>query len=902
MPSAGQRQLLAEWNDTQRDYRLDVCLHEWFEAQVARTPDAIAVFFEGESLTYRELNRRANRLAHYLITLGVGPEVLVGIFIERSIEMVVGVYGILKAGGAYVPLDPAFPQERLEFMLEDTMVTVLLTQERLANRLPEHRAQVIRLDTDWPLITVASDENPVSRATADNLAYVIFTSGSTGRPKGAMNAHRAICNRLLWMQDEFVLNAADRVLQKTPFSFDVSVWELFWPLLNGARLVVARPEGHKDSTYLVELIAEHGITTLHFVPSMLQIFLQSPSLEACQCLRQVICGGDVLPRELQQRFFARLSAKLYNSYGPSEAAIGVTSWQCDPHSEHHMVPIGRPIANTQVHILDADLRPVAVGTPGELHIGGVQVGRGYLNRPELTAEKFINYPFNDDPNARLYKTGDLARYLYDGNIEFLGRNDHQVKIRGFRIELGEIESVLVEHSGIAEAVVIAREDRPGDKRLVAYLTAGQTPAPSIGQLHRFLNKKLPEYMIPAAFVFLDELPRTTNGKLDRQALPAPDQNRPVLGTTLLAPRDSVEAQLTKIWEKTLGRKPIGVRDNFIQLGGHSLLAVQLVHQIEVHFGIRLPGIAVFQAPTIERLAGVLQENDPTRNWASLVPLQANGTKPPFFFVAGRTHFGDQLGPDQPVYRVVYQDLEREQPLVRIEDMAAHSIKSVRMFQPQGPYYLGGHGIGGMVAFEMAHQLRNQGEQVALLALCECWTRDSRTSMPGTSAAYRIWLRAKFSFQRARRIGLAKELAIVFKGLKRTIQRAFWQRQSGSPTRSQQGHRAAAEEAQRNYVPQVISGGITVVRCTERVPWRLEDPLNGWGELATEGVEVHEIPGDHTSIYRRPNVELLASTLNQILRAAEISASTERMRSFDGDPPALTLHGIRGEYQSTGGAG
>jgi pristinamycin I synthase-3/4 len=473
LTAAEKQQVLVEWNDTAVDYPDAACVHHLVEAQATRTPTAVAVEFEGESLTYRELNERANQLAHHLRTLAIGPEVLVGIATERSLEMVVGLLGILKAGGAYVPLDPGYPRERLAYMLADSGVAVLLTQQRLVAQLPEHQAKVVCLDDHWAEIARQPQENLASETGPDNLAYVIYTSGSTGKPKGAMNHHRGVCNRLLWMQEEYRLNESDRVLQKTPFSFDVSVWEFFWPLITGARLVVARPDGHKDPAYLVDLIDSAGITTLHFVPPMLQVFLESVGPEHCRKLRRVICSGEALPYDLQERFFSRLDAELHNLYGPTEAAVDVTYWACRRGSSSRTVPIGRPVANTRIYILDDHRQPVPMGVGGELYIGGVQVGRGYLGRPELTAERFIRDPFSADPGARLYRTGDLSRWLPDGTIEYLGRIDHQVKIRGFRIELGEIEATLARHPEVREAVVIDREDVPGDRRLVAYVVPGR---------------------------------------------------------------------------------------------------------------------------------------------------------------------------------------------------------------------------------------------------------------------------------------------------------------------------------------------------------------------------------------------------------------------------------------------
>jgi amino acid adenylation domain-containing protein len=464
-----RQQILTEWNSTGREFPRERSLHQFIEEQVERTPDATALVFESQRLTYRELNARANQLAHRLRKMGVGPEVLVGICAERSVEMVVGLLGILKAGGAYVPIDPSYPKERLAVMLEDAAPPVLLTLERLLEFLPDHKIPTICLDRDWQTIADEPATNLPILTTGKDQAYAIYTSGSTGKPKGVPNVHEGIVNRLLWMQDSYPLDGNDRVLQKTPYSFDVSVWEFFWPLMTGACLVVARPEGHKDPNYLMSLIREQQITTLHFVPSMLRIFLESEGAGHCTSLRRVFCSGEALPFELQERFFQVLGAELYNLYGPTEAAVDVTYWHCTPNGTRSIVPIGRPIWNTQIYILDRSLLPVPVGVAGELHIGGIGLARGYLKRPELTAEKFIPDPFSPEPGARLYKTGDLARFLPDGNVEYLGRIDHQVKIRGFRIELGEIESTLDNHPGVRQSVVMAREDEPGDKRLVAYL-------------------------------------------------------------------------------------------------------------------------------------------------------------------------------------------------------------------------------------------------------------------------------------------------------------------------------------------------------------------------------------------------------------------------------------------------
>ena len=597
--------VLKEWNNTEVAYpQKDLCLHQLFEEQAGRTPDQVALVFEQQKLTYGELNRRANQLAHHLRQVGVGPDVLVGLFMERSLEMVIGIYGILKAGGAYVPLDPEYPADRVAYVIEDAQVPVVLTQKHLKDRLPTNQSNVFCLDSDWHIIAKEKTENLFSVVSAENLAYVIYTSGSTGRPKGVMNEHRGIVNRLLWMQDEYSLTESDRVLQKTPFSFDVSVWEFFWPLQAGAQLVMAKPGGHRDSTYLVDTIKRYGITTLHFVPSMLQMFLEESEVESCTCIRRVICSGETLSYELQKRFFGCLEAELHNLYGPTEAAVDVTYWACRQDSEWPIVPIGRPVANTKIYILDRCMRPVPVGVTGELYIGGVQVARGYLNRPGLTAERFIPDPFSGRPGARLYRTGDLARYLPDGSIEYLGRTDFQIKIRGLRVELGEIETRLEACEGVGRCAVELREDVPGDKRLVAYYVRRTGAEVHEVNLRSRLRELLADYMVPQHFIELEQMPLTASGKVDRKALPKPATLRKAEGQ-YLAPRNKAEVEVAKIWQDLLGLEKVGMRDNFFELGGHSLLVLRMVSRLKKQFARPIAVVDVFQHPTVEQLAAFL---------------------------------------------------------------------------------------------------------------------------------------------------------------------------------------------------------------------------------------------------------------------------------------------------------
>ncbi|WP_437325952.1 non-ribosomal peptide synthase/polyketide synthase [Sorangium sp. So ce381] len=611
------RRVVTEWNATERAYPGELHVHELFEAQAARTPDAVAVIFGERRLSYRELNARANRVAHALRKRGVGPDVLVAIAAERSVELVVGLLGILKAGGAYVPIDPDYPADRIAYMLEDAAAPVLLSQWPVASRLPPHRAQVLCLDVDRAKIDKEPAQNPAVVVSPDNLAYTIYTSGSTGRPKGAGNSHRGLLNRLQWMQERYGLTPRDRVLQKTPFSFDVSVWEFFWPLMIGAGLVVARPGDHRDGDRLVELIKRNGVTTLHFVPPMLQAFLETPDVASCTSLLRVICSGEALPAELARRCFERLpDAEIHNLYGPTEASIDVTFWACQRDDTSASVPIGTPIANTQIYLLDRQGQPVPAGVAGELHIGGVGLARGYHRRPDLTAERFVPDPFGSVPGGRLYRTGDLARHRPDGAIEFLGRLDHQVKIRGLRIELGEIEARLLQYPGVGEAVVLARSEAHGGKRLVAYVAGREGAALDPQSLRAWLAETLPAYMVPAPILVLDRLPLSPNGKVDRRALPSPEQLEAPAHRPHVAPRTEPERFLAEVWAEVLRREQVGVEDDFFELGGDSIVTLQIIARAAQR-GLRLTPKQIFTRRTIAALAGDL----PAAPAAPLPPAQ-----------------------------------------------------------------------------------------------------------------------------------------------------------------------------------------------------------------------------------------------------------------------------------------
>ncbi|MBT6046209.1 MAG: amino acid adenylation domain-containing protein [Candidatus Scalindua sp.] len=600
---AEEDKLLFDWNDTKKNYSDTGFIHQLFELKAEQIPSAVAVIFNDLEITYKDLNFRSNQLAHYMKLRTVGSESVVGVYMERSIELVVSLLAILKCGGVYVPLDPDYPDERTSFMVEDSDVELVLVQEKYMNDFDNKEIDLICVDRDLHLISQENRHNLSVDFQPDNLAYIIYTSGSTGRPKGAMNTHRGMYNRLLWMQDFCRLNENDRVLQKTPFSFDVSVWEFFLPLMTGATLVVAEPEGHKDSSYLVNLIFEKEINIIHFVPSMLRAFLENREIRKCSSLKQVICSGEALPFDLQKRFFDCLNAELYNLYGPTEAAVDVTYHHCVKNTKHGIVPIGRPIHNTSIYILDEYFYPIPIGALGELYIGGLNVARGYYNRADLTAEKFIPDPFSDEKGARLYKTGDLVRFLPDGEIEYIGRIDSQVKIRGFRIELGEIEAILCQHESIREVVVMACEDHPGNRQLVAYYTGNDTVTDD--ELRNYLKTNLPDYMIPQFFHELEKMPLTTNGKIDRKRLPKPDGS--YSRVEYVEPCSETEKSLADIWVGVLKLDRVGTNDNFFQIGGHSLLAIQVMSRIHEQFQLKLPVRTLFDEPTIDGLAGQIEK-------------------------------------------------------------------------------------------------------------------------------------------------------------------------------------------------------------------------------------------------------------------------------------------------------
>jgi aspartate racemase len=848
LTEAMRHQLLVEWNASHSDFPKDVCVHELFEAQAAHRADAVAAVSEDQELTYRELNSRANKLAHHLLSLGVGPEKLVGICMERSLETIVGILGTLKAGGAFLPLDPKYPPERLAFMLEDAQASVLLTQQRLMGRLPQRVSQIICLDADWSLMANRSQENPASGAKPDNLVYVIYTSGSSGLPKGVEIEHTSLVNLITWHQTVFHVTATDRATQLAGPAFDASVWEI-WPYLTaGATIYVPDENTLLSPTRIIQWLAANKIT-ISFMPTPLAESVLAEVWPADLALRILLTGGDRLHHAPR----SNLPFVLINNYGPTENTV-VSTWTPVTESNHGSPPpIGRPIFNTQLYVLDPHRQPVPVGVPGELYVGGVGLARGYLNRAELTADRFIPNPFSDGPAARLYRTGDLVRYLPDGNLDFLGRLDNQVKLRGFRIELGEIEAVLGQHPGVREALVVDQEETPTQKRLAAYyVVQDQENSPTVEELRSFLHQKLPDYMLPSVFVELDLLPLTPNGKIDRRALPTPEKVH--LGQAEnLAPRDLLELQLTRIWGEVLGIENVGVKDNFFEIGGQSLSAVRLVSQIGKLTGNELPVSALFQGPTVEQLAHLLRRDGWSAPTSSLVAIQASGSKPPLFFVPGNlgnvfTDLGElarHLGPDQPFYGL--QD-SIENP-IHVAALARHYVEAIRAVHPQGPYLLGGVCSGGLIAFEMGCQLYNDGQEVALLALVESYPYAPGLGTYIGSAAALVRRVLRGATQQVRQISqVSAAEQSTYLRLKAKVLGNLW--------------------GTIRYSPQSYPGCLELFFTREGLDSEYV-PQAGWGKLASGGVTIHEIPGSHDRITGDNNAQIEAASMQVLAKQLQV---------------------------------
>jgi amino acid adenylation domain-containing protein len=890
LSEAERSQVVEEWNQTAVSFPARG-VHQLFEEQVERRPEATAVVFEDQRLSYSELNAKANQLAHYLRELGVGPEVLVGICVERSVEMIVGALGVLKAGGAYVPILPTYPQDRINYILADAGVSILLTQRDLfvgaalrgrpselttavagmgrpRRAAPTNRSTtLVYLDCDWSEIAERSSENLRTGVTLDNLAYAIYTSGSTGRPKGVLIHHRGLTNFALAEPEAFDLSENSRVLQFTSFTFDVSALEIYKTFLNGGTLVLARSEALMPVAPLLKTLRDNRITMLSMPPSALAI-LPTDDLPD---LRTVISAGEACSAELAAAWGSD-GRCFVNGYGPTEITVIATySWPLDGSSKP---AIGRPVANAQTYVLDANLNPVPIGVIGELYVGGAGVARGYLGRPDLTAERFIPDPFSNDPGSRLYRTGDLACFKEDGQIDYRGRIDQQVKVRGFRIELEEIECVLGQHPDVRDTVVLLREDVPGDKRLVAYIVTDTTH--DVGEWRRWLSRTLPDYMLPAAFVTLEAFPLTTSGKIDRAALPAPDASRPSQDEAYVAPRDQLEQILVELWQPVLGLDELGVNDNFFEVGGDSIKGAILINRLQQLVGEYVYVVAIFDAPTVAQLADYLRQHYPTavtricdgvdvdagesvaREWSPLVEIQRGNSERPLFFVhpIGGNIFcyvdlARELGSEQSFYGLQSFGLAGDEtPLNDVSEMAARYLDAIRRVQPEGPYMLGGWSFGGLVAYEMAQQLQRAGQEVGLLALID--------THPGTvleielddEALLRQFKSDMNAMNGSEGAGLDSDhlnrLFQVFRG---------------------------NAHATVHYEPQPYEGRITYFRASDRLSEYPIDPIDEWRNLAGDGVEVHVAPGNHYTMLKEPAVLVLADWLKVCLNLGLKKAQT-----------------------------
>ena len=885
LTEAERQQLLVEWNETAVAYPVGQTIAGLFEAQVERRPHATALVWDEEELSYADLNQRANQLAHYLVKQGVGPESIVALLLPRGPAMVVSHIAVLKAGAAYLPLDVNYPAERLQYVLTDAQVGWVLTDKELAAQVQATGAVVICVDEveGW---RNASTANLARMVHPEQIAYVIYTSGSTGYPKGVLISHGSLYNYTLMAIDTYGVESDDRVLQFASFGFDASVEEIFPTFCTGATLCLRTEEMLGPATDFLEHCGRLRVSGLILPTAFwheLAIEMQRERLEMPDCVRYVTIGGEraLTERALQWREAVGTSVRVFNTYGPTEATVVATLHEINFEAIDRSLPlpIGRPLANTQTLVLDGNGNPCPIGVPGELYLGGAGLARGYLRRPELTAERFIPHPYSEEPGARLYRTGDRARYLADGQLEYLGRLDEQVKVRGYRIELGEIEAVLRRYPDVSECVVLAVERTAGEPQLLAYVVS---EAGGPAEWRRYLQQQLPEYMVPAQYVRLAELPLTANGKLDRRALTRLNP----LGEThcereYVAARDLIEQKLVQVWEEVLKLKPIGVKDNFFDLGGHSLLAVNLMSQIRSSLGQKLPLSSLFQGRTIESLAQLLRTGElPTSLHPALVEIQPKGSEPPLFCVhaVGGTVFSytglaHHLEPRRPLYGLQAKGLDgKHQPYTCIEEMAAYYIDAIRSVQPDGPYLLAGWSMGGIVALEMARQLGEHGQDVARLVLIDTEAdhgNDAQTVIPNylllTGFLNNAGIQTNtpvLNTETLQQLTPNEQLAYILDLARANavlppdttladIQHLF------------EVYKANLS-ADRSYVTPPVPCPVTLLKATEQPERRRNEVIDQWRALASAGIDIQLIPGNHFSILREPNVECLADSVEKSL--------------------------------------
>lgn len=881
LPEAERVRAVHRWNDTDVDNGADVCLHDWIAERISRTPsDAIALRFGEAELDYGELDRRSNQLAHHLVELGVGPNVLVGVALERSFELVIGLLAVLKAGGAYLPLDPDLPSERLRFLLADSGVPVVLAQQHISGRLGDSSAHVVTLDGDWPGV---AGRYPMSRVdpgtTPGDLAYVLYTSGSTGAPKGAMVEHRGIVNWLRAIHDVLDLRSEDVMIQKASLTFDSSVWEVFGSLTVGCTLVLPKPDGHHDRSYLTRLIADEGVSVLHFVPSMLRHFLEEPGVAELRSVRAVFCGGETLGADLRNELWSKLDVTLTNVYGPTETAPTATAWTCPAGDPDQTVPIGHMIANMRGYVLDRTGQPVPPGVPGELYLAGVGVGRGYLNRPDLTAERFVPDAFATRPGSRMYATGDMVRRRPDGALEFLGRRDGQVKVRGMRIETGEIEYALRRHPTVSAAAVAVRTIAGGEPQIVAYVVA----VPSVDLEPRILREHLagllPHYMVPARFVTMEELPLTISGKLDYgKLLDPPTESRIVR----FPPTTRTERILASLWASVLGwpMEDIDCADTFFELGGTSLNLMALIAGIRSRVGVELSVRDLYAAPALQDMSKLVENrtglsDHDTAGASPLVAIKPSGSRVPFFCVhavGGSVvpyfPIADLLHPDQPFF-----GLEDRSGLLSatasIPEIAAEYVRHVRTVQPAGPYLLGGWSMGGVVAFEMARILAEEGQEIRLVALLDSWVPPGHGELPGLAERLDAYLHDVAAMQG----GAAEQCTLPTTSDEDLIGSAvevmrgagLAHGEFGDVLRDRIHVFLRNQEAFLTHRPESADLAVELF-ATEHA--QDAGVAEQWRSVALRGVTEHAVPGDHYSMLSRTHLPYLVRSLQARLDAAD----------------------------------
>lgn len=904
LTAAEQQQLLVEWNSTAAAYPQERCIHHLIEMQATQQPNAPAVVCQDQQLTYGALNQRANLLARQLQAEGIRPGTFVGLCVERSLEMLIGILAIHKAGGAYLPLDPSYPVQRLAFMLADTRAPIILTQKKLLGSIPATSAQLITIDAlDFGAARALHGDDVSSDVGPHDPAYIIYTSGSTGMPKGVVVRHRNLVHSTT-ARFGYFKHQVQRFLLLSSFAFDSSLVGIFWTLCQGGTLILPAQGDEQNGAHLLTLMAQHQVTHMLTLPSLYDLLLEAQRGELASLTTAIVAGEACLPSLVDAHFKALPQTALYNEYGPTEGTVWSTVYQMHPNDGHKSIPIGKPIPNMQTYILDGHRQPVPLGVPGELYICGAGVAQGYLNRPELTAERFIdraafrffdqigtdNAPQPMGTNGKLYRTGDLVRYLADGNIEFLGRVDHQVKIRGFRIELGEIEQAIARHDLVDEVVVTAQRNEGAATRLVAYVTSHSNKL-NAAQLHSFLRERLPDYMIPSAWLLLDDLARTPNGKIDRARLPEPSTLPTAIDAVQTPPQDELEIQLMTIWTNVLQLPQVGLHSNYFELGGHSLQAMRLFHQIRQKLGRDLPLATLFQAPTISEQAALLRKEGWQPTWSSLVPIQPRGRKRPFFCmhavggnVLSLAALAEHLGPSQPFYALQSQGLDGKQTIpATVQEMAAYYLDEIRTVQPQGPYLLSGQSSGGLVAFEAARQLHAQGEEVALLALIDSYAPPPRAHESHHIApTIPITKRLAFHLQKLSKAGkshlqasVRRRFVLAQLGAKRAAENAlvtfarryYTTRGEPLPPRYRPtAVRTATETALRSYEPSLYEGPITLFRATQSIDAYLEDiygSQGGWDRLTTAGVAVYDIEGGH-NLEQEPQVGEVAAILTQLI--------------------------------------